>query len=184
VVTAQDSEEGCRTYDELPPDIVVTDLGLPGRSDGLHVIEHVVTRSPARVPVIVVTGHERASIPHTAAANVAKILIKPVLPDELEHEVRHTLCRAREARARSRQVQQKVRGLLERSRELTRRSGDIQQQVEWMFDGACPQCGSPLRVSTDAACGAPNAYQYFQPCSKGCGRFFRDRSSGRYYRLP
>jgi CheY-like chemotaxis protein len=25
---------------------------------------------------------------------------------------------------------------------------------------------------------------YFEPCPNGCGRFFRDHNSGRYYRLP
>jgi two-component system, OmpR family, response regulator VicR len=184
VATAQTSDEGCRTFDELQPDIVVTDLGLPGRSDGLQMIEHVVNGGPRRVPVIVVTGHERTAVPHTAAANVANILIKPVPPDELELEVRRTRARARQARQRSRQVQQQLHGLIDRSRALNARALEIQQRVERVFDtGACPRCGTALRVASEPN-GAPAGYHYFQPCPKGCGRFFRDRRSGRYYRLP
>ena len=147
VTTAQNSEEGCRTFDELRPDIVVTDLAMPGRTDGLRLIEYVAHHASRRVPVIVVTGHDRASIPHGAAANVTSILVKPVLPDLLESELRRTLARARQGRA----------------------------------GGDCPHCGKAL----PRAQSTPDPkYDYFDPCASGCGRFFRHRSSGRYYRLP
>ena len=151
VATAQNGEDGCRTFDELKPDIVITDLGMPARSDGLELIEHVAQHGSRRVPVILVTGHDRGSIPHAAAAKVTAILMKPVLPALLELEVRRTLSRAREMR-----------------------DGPC-------GDGECPSCHKALAGSQRRS--DPN-YDYFDPCPSGCGRFFRHRSSGRYYRLP
>lgn len=95
VTTARTDDQACRAFDTVRPDVVVTDLGLPGRSSGAHVIEHVVERGGGRVPVILVTGHERWSVPHSTAARVSTILVKPVLPDALEVEVRRVLSRAR-----------------------------------------------------------------------------------------
>ena len=98
VTTARTDDQACQAFDAVQPDVVVTDLGLPARSSGAHVIEHVVERGGGRVPVILVTGHERWSVPHSTAARVSTILVKPVLPDALEMEVRRALTRVRNTR--------------------------------------------------------------------------------------
>ena len=138
VAAAYNGADACRAFDELKPDIVVTDLGLPGRSDGIHVIEHVPDRSGGRVPVILVTGHERATVPHAAAARVVNILVKPVLPDPLESVIRDTLTRARRARERTQAAHQKVSGLVARSTELSARSQNIMSRVRAATGSACP----------------------------------------------
>ena len=182
VATAQTAEEGCRTFDAIKPDIVVTDLGVPGRSDGLHVIEHVAHQESHRVPVILVTAHDRGSIPHAAAAHVATILVKPVLPDLLESEVRRTLERGRRARDRADQVLRSVPALLATSNRLAARATEIKHRARHAIGGgACPHCGQVLLRSTTRTEGK---YEYFEPCPAGCGRFFRHLSTGRYYRLP
>ena len=181
VTTAQNGEEGCRAFDELKPDIVVTDLGMPGRSDGVRLIEYVAPRGLGRVPVILVTGHDRGSIPHAAAAHVSAILVKPVLPDLLESEVRRTLDRARQARRRPEPAHQKVATMTIASNgptagiDIARRESDDAGRSE------CPHCGRQLLQSPSMP---DPKYDYFEPCASGCGRFFQHRSTRRYYRLP
>ena len=181
VTTAQNGEEGCRAFDELKPDIVVTDLGMPGRSDGVRQIEYVARRGLGRVPVILVTGHDRRSIPHAAAAHVSAILVKPVLPDLLESQVRRTLDRARQARQRPELAPQKVATMTMAS---NRPTGGIDIARADSGDAGrseCPQCGGELLQSQAMP---DRKYDYFEPCPTGCGRFFQHRSTGRYYRLP
>jgi DNA-binding response OmpR family regulator len=184
VAAAHTGGDACQTYDELKPDIVVTDLGLPGRSDGVQVIQHVAERSGGKVPVILVTGHERATVPHAAASHVTSILVKPVLPDRLESEVRLTLARAREARERAQEIQRRIGPLVQKSMTLGERSLELRKRVSPPQDpGTCPDCGGALRAASEVSAGVPQ-YEYFEPCRSGCGRFFRDRKTSRYYRLP
>jgi CheY-like chemotaxis protein len=181
VTTAPNGEEGCRAFDELKPHIVVTDLGMPGRSDGVQLIEYVAQRGLGRVPVILVTGHDRRSIPHAAAAHVAAILVKPVLPDLLESEVRRTLDRAWQARRRPALAHQKVATMTIASNRPTGGIDIARGESEDAGRSECPQCGRELLHSR--AMPDPK-YDYFEPCPSGCGRFFRHRSTKRYYRLP
>ena len=55
VTTAQNGEEGLRLFQEESPDIVLTDLKMPGM-DGLEVLKKVKEHNPD-AEVIVITGH-------------------------------------------------------------------------------------------------------------------------------
>jgi DNA-binding response OmpR family regulator len=183
VTVAQTEEEACCAYDDIQHDVVVTDLGLAGRSAGAHVIEHITERSRGQIPVIMVTGHDRSSVPRGMASQVTNILVKPVLPDELEQEVRRTLERSYLARDRALAAQRKIPSLIARSVRLSARSLDIRARArDALVAGSCPTCGHPLLPARNPV--RPTSYRYFEPCPRGCGRFFRDPGTGRYYRLP
>jgi CheY-like chemotaxis protein/anti-anti-sigma regulatory factor len=55
VLTAQSGEEGLALFDAQSPDIVLTDIRMPGL-DGLAVLEAIKERRP-QTEVIVITGH-------------------------------------------------------------------------------------------------------------------------------
>lgn len=83
VLEAETGDEAIRMLDDLDyVDIVVTDVRMPGRLDGVDVAQHARTRFP-QVPVIVVTGfaanvRERLKQSHPSATLVEK-------PYRLEH---------------------------------------------------------------------------------------------------
>jgi CheY-like chemotaxis protein len=83
---------------DLVPDIIVTDLALPGL-DGFELCREL--RQNARtctIPVMAITGYAFADLDARAArAGMARVLIKPCLPDTLVQEVRTLVQRAREA---------------------------------------------------------------------------------------
>ncbi len=55
VVTAYSGEEGLEVFDRESPDIVVTDIKMPGM-DGIEVLKNIKQRNP-EVEVIIITGH-------------------------------------------------------------------------------------------------------------------------------
>jgi DNA-binding response OmpR family regulator len=183
VTVAQTEEEACCAYDDIRHDVVITDLGLPGRSARAQVIEHVTERSGGQIPVIIVTGHDQSSVPHSLASQVVNILVKPVLPDELEQEVRRTLERSYRACERARAAQRRIPSLLARSVRLSAQSLEIRARArDALVEGTCPACSHPLVPVRNPV--RPASYAYFEPCPHGCGRFFRDPATSRYYRLP
>jgi DNA-binding NtrC family response regulator len=180
VTSAQTDADACRAYDAKHHDVVVTDFGL-ARSGGARVIEHVSRQSGGRVPVIMVTGHEPSSVPPAIASRVTTILVKPVLPHELEREVKSGLQRARDAQKRAHAVQQKIPELIARSQRLSARSTEIRGLArQALGEATCPKCGGILLPARPPV---RSSYEYFESCPVGCGRYFRDPISGRYYRL-
>ena len=190
VASAESEEDACATFDELQPDLVVADLGLPQRSAGLRVIDHVRGRT-MDTPVVVVTGADRATVPHAIASRVSSILVKPVLPDQLESEVRSRLLQYQMVRERARKAVARVPQLLAKSSRLLERSQNIKRRIEALdavLAPRCPRCGDPL-VSAETVPVATvgdlaGKYEYFEPCARGCGRFFRESGGRRVYRLP
>jgi DNA-binding NtrC family response regulator len=76
--------------EEAPPDLVITDLKMPGES-GLSLLERVRSRVPD-LPVIVVTGHSSIESAVEAMKKGAyDYLQKPVDPDDLVFVVRRVL---------------------------------------------------------------------------------------------
>ena len=69
VYTASDAEEGLLRLGEHPPDIVLTDLNLPGMS-GLELLNIVRERLP-HLPVILMTGEGNESVAANALSNGA-----------------------------------------------------------------------------------------------------------------
>ncbi len=90
VEEAGDGVDALRLIENHPPDLIVLDLVLRSL-DGVSVQQELAARSmTARIPIVVVTG----STLDTAALNVACVLHKPVMPDELFSTVKHCMTSA------------------------------------------------------------------------------------------
>ena len=84
---AGDGLEALRVVEERRPDLVVLDLVLRAL-DGLSVQQELAARAAtANIPIVIVTG----STIDTDNVEVACVLRKPVMPDELICTVRHCL---------------------------------------------------------------------------------------------
>ena len=93
VVTASSGEEALDRLRDASFDLIMLDLMLGGRVDGMRVLESVKWRWPATV-VIILTAH--GSLDSSLAAireGVDGYLLKPVEPEELWQVVEQTLTR-------------------------------------------------------------------------------------------
>lgn len=84
---ARDGFEALRSLDAFIPDLVILDLRLPGLS-GHSVLQELTAQAHTRdIPVMIVTASPEL-LDHL---NVACVLRKPVLPDELIRTVQRCL---------------------------------------------------------------------------------------------
>ncbi len=77
---------------ELSPDLIVTEIALPGL-DGFALAAALRSDArTARIPIIAVTGYSRPDLSERAAkAGIVEMLRKPCLPDDLMAAVRRAL---------------------------------------------------------------------------------------------
>jgi two-component system cell cycle response regulator DivK len=88
--TAEDAIEKART---LHPDIIATDLGLPGNKDGCQLaLELKQDSRTSGIPVVAVTAWAMGGyVERARRAGCDSILIKPVLPADLFNEIQRLL---------------------------------------------------------------------------------------------
>jgi PAS domain S-box-containing protein len=102
VMCASSTGAGLRLIDLQPPDVIVSDLGMPGR-DGFEFIRAVRERSETRgglVPAAALTAYVRAEDQrHALEAGFQVHLSKPVDPDELIDAVEKLAAERRDAPA-------------------------------------------------------------------------------------
>jgi DNA-binding response OmpR family regulator len=90
VEDAGDGVEALRIVENRLPDLIVLDLVLRAL-DGVSVQQELASRALTRqIPVVIVTG----STINTGALDVACVLHKPVMPDELVKTVKQCLAHA------------------------------------------------------------------------------------------
>jgi two-component system KDP operon response regulator KdpE len=94
VRTANDPEEGLLVFKEWPPDLVVTDLMMPGMS-GVEVCRAIRSHGATPVLVLSVRDHERSKI-EALDAGADDYVTKPFGIQELQARVRAHLRRAPE----------------------------------------------------------------------------------------
>ena len=96
VVTVGDGNQAVASIDQQPPDIVLADVAMPGRT-GYEVAQHIRT-SPrlAHIPVLLLTGAFEP-VDETKASEVGcdGILAKPFEPDVVVSRVKELLARPR-----------------------------------------------------------------------------------------
>ena len=97
VRTANDPEEGLRVFRDWPPDLVVTDLMMPGMS-GVEVCRAIRAHHPTPVLVLSVREHERSKV-EALDAGADDYVTKPFGIQELLARVRAHLRRAPERTA-------------------------------------------------------------------------------------
>jgi len=106
ILTAESGEEGLEVFARERPDIVLTDIKMPGM-DGIEVLQTIKKQAPA-TEVIVITGHGDMDLAIQALnLDAADFINKPIKRQSLEQG----LARARERLklARSRQDEIRVR---------------------------------------------------------------------------
>jgi CheY-like chemotaxis protein len=92
VVTVSDGDQAIYAIESSPPDIVLADIGMPGRN-GYEVAQHV-KQSPrlAHIPVVLLTGaFEPADEAQIAASGCDGVLGKPFEPQEVIARVKELL---------------------------------------------------------------------------------------------
>ena len=94
VRTANDPEEGLRVFRDWAPDLVITDLMMPGMS-GVEVCRMIRTRGSTPVLVLSVREHERSKV-EALDAGADDYVTKPFSIQELLARVRAHLRRAPE----------------------------------------------------------------------------------------
>jgi DNA-binding response OmpR family regulator len=99
VVTAADAEDALKIMRARAPDVLVTDLSLPGM-DGFELISKVRSDAALQtIPIICLSGyggyeHEERAL----AAGSDRILQKPCMPDELAAIVNDAIAHATKRR--------------------------------------------------------------------------------------
>jgi two-component system, OmpR family, KDP operon response regulator KdpE len=94
VRTANDPDEGLRIFRDWPPDLVITDLMMPGKS-GVEVTRIIRSRSVTPILVLSVREHERSKV-EALDAGADDYVTKPFSIQELLARVRAHLRRAPE----------------------------------------------------------------------------------------
>ncbi len=94
VRTANDPDEGLRLFRDWPPDLVITDLMMPGK-DGVEVCRSIRSHSVTPVLVLSVREHERSKV-EALDAGADDYVTKPFSIQELLARVRAHLRRAPE----------------------------------------------------------------------------------------
>jgi two-component system KDP operon response regulator KdpE len=94
VRTANDPEEGLQVFKDWPPDLVITDLMMPGMS-GVEVTRAIRTHAATPVVILSVRDHERTKV-EALDAGADDYVTKPFSIQELLARVRAHLRRAPE----------------------------------------------------------------------------------------
>jgi CheY-like chemotaxis protein len=92
VATASDGFEALAKASELLPDIILMDLSLPG-IDGWEATRRLKGDDLTRhIPVVALTAHAlRSAYDEAVEAGCDAVITKPVLPKDLEAEIRRIL---------------------------------------------------------------------------------------------
>jgi len=88
VVEAHNGLQAVEKATEFQPDVVVTDLGLPG-IDGYEVCRRLHKNGFSHVPIVAITGRylAEADIQRALREGCRTVLIKPVSLDRLSEEI-------------------------------------------------------------------------------------------------
>jgi DNA-binding NarL/FixJ family response regulator len=82
--TAHDAESAIEMACELRPDVVLMDIGLPGK-DGVYATQEIMARAPTQIIMVTAYGDERVKRALEAGARAA--LVKPVVEQQLKQAI-------------------------------------------------------------------------------------------------
>jgi CheY-like chemotaxis protein len=93
VLTAENGVQGYDQAVDLPPDLIVTDISMPG-ADGIHVVRRVRdTPELAKTRILVTTGYGTGMAAFSMAEGADGYEPKPLNPESLVASVRRLLSR-------------------------------------------------------------------------------------------
>ena len=169
----------------LSPQIVVTDLHVPGLN-GLELCRRLkTTESTALIPLIAVTGAARQGDVELARAPGQEIVNR--IPQRVGQAGldQHTI-EPRGARDTSTQAAERSTRLRTRTSSLAVQSRVIQCRTAALAGKPvpfpCPECGSDL-AWRDTQSVASIQFDYFAPCENQCGQYYFDHQRRRFMRL-
>ncbi|NLY40603.1 MAG: response regulator [Desulfovibrionales bacterium] len=103
IITAESGEEGLEVFAREQPDIVLTDIKMPGM-DGIEVLQEIKKRAPA-TEVIVITGHGDMDLAIQALnLDAADFINKPIQRQSLEQGLSRARERLKLAKSRQNEV--------------------------------------------------------------------------------
>lgn len=188
IVAATSAEEALEHLIGSMPDVLITDVSLPGMS-GAALCRHLRRlETAADLKLVAVTGRAMAAeVADFRDAGFDAVLVKPCLPDELADAVRKVLHDARERRARFPALRNQPR---DHANERTKRATRLQlQSLVLLVAGGvpdvtipCPACEAPLAWRESNRVNGVR-YDYFHPCTGGCGEYLFDHLRRRLLRL-
>lgn len=109
ILTAESGEEGLAVFEREKPDIVLTDIKMPGM-DGIEVLQEIKKRSPA-TEVIVITGHGDMDLAIQALnLDAADFINKPIQRQSLEQGLTRAQERLKLAKSRQNEVSTRLVG--------------------------------------------------------------------------
>ncbi len=92
VLVARDAASALRALDEEPRvDLLFTDVGLPGGSNGRQLVDEALRRRPA-LKVLFTTGYARNAIVHHGRLDPGvQLIVKPFTQADLASKIRRVL---------------------------------------------------------------------------------------------
>jgi two-component system NtrC family sensor kinase len=134
VVTACSGEEGLAVYHDETPDLVLTDIKMPGM-DGLEVLKHIKAENPDAT-VVIITGHgDIENAIEALKLGASDFLNKPIRDEALALAIE----RAEEKRNIKRQLKEYTDNLEQKvevaTREIKRQSNFLAQLIRSSNDG-------------------------------------------------
>ena len=91
VVVASDGREGLYLAGIERPDLIITDISMPGL-DGVEMVKQLRQNSELKnVPILVLTAMGKEEMEHAIKAGANRAMNKPVLLDALADDVREML---------------------------------------------------------------------------------------------
>ena len=100
VLTAENGIEGYDQALATRPDLIVTDISMPG-ADGLHLVRHVRdTTEIAGIPILVMTGYGTGKAAYSLALGADGYEPKPLNPESFVASVNRLLSQSPESAAR------------------------------------------------------------------------------------
>ena len=134
IVTALSGEEGLNVFKETSPDLVLTDIKMPGM-DGIEVLQRIKAMD-ASVEVIIITGHGDIDNAIEALKFGASDFINKPVRDKV---LAVAIARAQEKRSIKRQLQAYTDNLEQRvaaaTREITRQSNFLASLIRSSYEG-------------------------------------------------
>ena len=126
VADACDADSALDKAADLQPDVVITDIGLPGGCDGVAFADrlHAQVRT-AQIPVVAITGRP---VRDFEGAGFVQVLQKPILPEALIASVRNAIDASHELRERSQRARDRVPALMEKSDRLLKKARKLAER--------------------------------------------------------
>jgi CheY-like chemotaxis protein len=175
---ASEALEAFEYAQDLQPDAVITDLGLPGPMDGADLIREMRADAALHdVPVVAVTGRAPRQMPSLAGLHMSALLLKPVAPITLVSRLKSAIAHSAATRAHDAAVPQAGEGPADGSPEVKRGMAPADKRHR-----QCPGCGTTLEwLNAGRLHGV--MYDYYRWCTYGCGLYCFNRVSGDFEHL-